>query len=468
MRRQRKRAGSDNTLNTWIEEQYRSTLIGISVLIVIFHPAFHYILEIIPGIPPDSLRVRFVSVGVAIALLALVTIYPPSRRFSPWFLIVNAGTALIVTHILVLDSGNLPIYLAASLTSVYSTQLCFIRLREWLITVAIVFGWYILASLQRGEFATPQGWVAPLFYAANYTIATALIGVRARIGYREMQGRLALQQRNEELRIATEQLQSELILARNIQQSLLPPPVLAWPRLDVVCYSQPAREVGGDFYSYYYFDDGRVGVAVGDVSGKGVSAALLMATSLSLFNSQVVRHLAPAHFVAELDRSLVPYTQPRGQNCALCYLELDDTTCTIVNAGAIPPYILHPGGEIEWPDVRGFALGHGLGAETGYRGKQVAIAPDDMIIITSDGVVEAKNGRGQMFGFDRLEQAISAGPAGDAQAMVDHLGDKLRDFVGATEAHDDLTLVVARVHDLRQRPRPAGQYADAIRYDAGL
>ena len=439
-----------DTLETWVQQQYTSMLVVMTILVMIVHPAFHFIFKLVPGLPPDSLAVRLFAAAVAATLLVTVLLYPPARRWSSWLSIINAGTALAVTHFVVLDSGNSPIYLATSLTAIYGAQLSFIRLREWLITVVFVLAYYLYASIQSNQFATTEGWVPPLYYLVNYIIASALIGVRARLHDREMRGRIALQRTNGELRQVTEQLQSELVLARNIQQSLLPPSVLTWPHLDAVCYSRPAREVGGDFYSYHQFTDGRVGLAVGDVSGTGVSAALLMATSLSLVNSYVAQHLVPAELIAELDRSLQPYTQPRGQNCALCYVELDEHSCTIVNAGGIPPYIRHPDGTVDWPDARGFALGHGLGAEIGYRAQRVDLAPNDLVIIISDGVVEAMDDQGHMFGFERMEAAIQSGPAHDAQAMVDHLLNRLGQFVGPTEAHDDLTLLVARIHEQRR------------------
>ncbi len=448
--RRQKEATTADRIETWVREQYTSMLIVMTILVIIIHPAFHFILELVPNIPPDSLGVRLFAAGVAAVCLVLVLAYPPARRWSAWLSIVNAATALSVTHLVVLDSGNSPIYLATALTAVYGAQLSYIRLREWLITVAVVWTYYIYTSVMRNQFATLEGWVPPLYFLTNYVIASALIGVRAQLQYREMQGRIALQHTNDEMTLVTEQLHSELVLARNIQQSLLPPAVRAWPRLNIVCASQPAREVGGDFYTYHRFEDGRICLAVGDVSGKGVSAALLMASSLSLVNSHLERHLAPAELVAELDRSLQPYMQPRGQNCALCYLEFDGYRCVIVNAGGIPPYIRHQNGTIDWPDVRGFALGHGLGADSGYRSMEITVEPGDMLVIISDGVVEAMDTEGHMFGFDRLERCIQAGPGDNAQAMLDHLRDELERFVGHTEAHDDLTLLVARIHELRR------------------
>jgi sigma-B regulation protein RsbU (phosphoserine phosphatase) len=257
------------------------------------------------------------------------------------------------------------------------------------------------------------------------------------------------------LRVLTARLQSDLALARDIQQSLLPPPSPAWPGLEVVCYSRSAREVGGDFYSYHVSpalspssngaQGERFGLAVGDVSGKGVSAALLMATSLSLFGSTLSENLSPDRLLLQLDRALVPYTRPRRQNCALCYVTLEADRLRAVNAACIPPYIRRAGGHLEWLDIGGFALGQGLGIQGGYQEVCLTLSPGDLVILTSDGVVEAKNIHDEMFGFERLEQAIAAGPTASAQAMLDHLLAEIETFTGDTEPHDDMTLALMRL-----------------------
>lgn len=430
---------------TWIEQQYRTSLIALSVLAIIFHPAFHFILSLLPNIPPDSLSLRLVSAFVSVVLLGVVIASPVAARYSAWLQVINAATAIIVTHLLVLNSGNHPMYLATSLTAVYGAQLSFVRVREWIITVAVVAITYVAVAMQRGMFFALHGYVPPLFYLANYIIATVLVAIRARSQFRELQARLALQQSNAELRNITDQLQNELALARDIQRSLLPPAMPAWPRFDVTCYCQPAQEVGGDFYSYYQFANGRVALAVGDVSGKGVSAALLMATSISLLNEHLTQDEEPDALLVNLDRSLLPYTQPRGQNCALCYVEIAGDTLRVVNAGGIPPYIRHTTGYVEWPEAGGFALGQGLGAQLGYRTHHVAIAPGDVIILISDGVVEAQDQHGNLFGFARVEQAFATGPTTSAQAMIDYLLTAVRAFVDTSEPHDDLTIVAVRV-----------------------
>lgn len=254
-----------------------------------------------------------------------------------------------------------------------------------------------------------------------------------------------LQEANEQLRDHTERLENELLLARNIQQGLLPPPSPTWPGLDVVCYSKPAFEVGGDFYSYHAFANGHVALAVGDVSGKGVAAALLMAAGLSLFSSNLSHDLSPGQRMAKLDNALAPYTRARSQNCALCYVELNTDTLCVVNAGCIPPFVRRTQGGVEWREVCGFALGYGLGSEYGYEEEKISLPPGDLVVLTSDGLIEARNKDGEIFGFERFEQVIANGPTESAQALLSHMLTELAGFVGEITPHDDVTVVVFRV-----------------------
>jgi PAS domain S-box-containing protein len=275
------------------------------------------------------------------------------------------------------------------------------------------------------------------------------------------------QQAEETLQALNRRMQDELALAHEIQQGLLPLPQPDWPQLDVVCYSVTARELGGDFYRYHAFpnhepheDQEKYAFAIGDVSGKGVSAALLMAASASQFDATLSQNLAPPERLAHLDIAISPYTQPRSQNCALCYIELDlaglnqtldignptkSATLHIVNAGCIPPYIRRKNGTVEWPKVGGFALGHGIGARIGYEQETLNLSPGDLVILTSDGVAEAVNVTGEMFGFDRLAQAIANGPTNSATDMLAHLKAKVVEFTGQAEPRDDMTIVVVQV-----------------------
>jgi sigma-B regulation protein RsbU (phosphoserine phosphatase) len=218
----------------------------------------------------------------------------------------------------------------------------------------------------------------------------------------------------------------------------------------------PASEVGGDFYTYHRFDNHNFALTIGDVSGKGMPAALLMAASLAHFDSALAYKLTPAHLLNHLDQALLRYTQPTRQNCALCYVELSQEAtptqgnhspwklCS-VNAGGIPPFIKRHNGSVEWPEIGGFALGQGLGSELGYKQLEMILNTGDMIILTSDGVAEATNQQAEFLGFERLETIIRQGPLTSAQAMLTHILTHINQFVGLAAPHDDLTIVVVQV-----------------------
>jgi sigma-B regulation protein RsbU (phosphoserine phosphatase) len=228
-------------------------------------------------------------------------------------------------------------------------------------------------------------------------------------------------------------------------ESLLPPPSLEG-RHKIACYSRSTIEIGGDFYSYHLFEDGRIALAMGDASGHGIPAALVMAASLSLFGATFAENLSPCDRLSQLDRELLPYTEPRHQNCAFCYVELDHRLLYIANAGGIPPFIRRANrGGVERLRVDGFPLGHGLGAELGYQGIQSQFNDGDMVILVSDGMVEAQNAQEEMYGFERLKQAIEVGPGGRAMDMLDHLVAAMESFVGQTALQDDFTIAVMQL-----------------------
>ena len=263
-------------------------------------------------------------------------------------------------------------------------------------------------------------------------------------------------------------LQRELAIAREIQKSLLPSTQPSWPGLDVACHSQPAHEVGGDFYAYHAFnleDDGepfapsRFALAVGDVSGKGIPAALLMAVSLASFQSTITRDFTPSQLLAYLDQAIRLYTRATKQNCAFVYAEISliaanisnsrsDTNQTYrlrtANAGCLSPLLRRRDGQVEWIQVFGLPLGVALDPKIGYREETVELSKGDMIILTSDGIVEAQDSSREMWGFIRLEQAVASGPTDSAEAMLNHLKAEVETFLDVAPL-DDLTIVVIRL-----------------------
>jgi PAS domain S-box-containing protein len=282
------------------------------------------------------------------------------------------------------------------------------------------------------------------------------------------------QKRIERERMRLLAIERELTLAQEIQQSLLPPAHPTWAGPDVFCYSLPAREMGGDLYAYHAFEKDESGrmrdenspssfiphpssfaIAVGDVSGKGMPAALLMAVSVASFQAIIGQGLTPKDLLSHLDQAIALYTSTTGQNCALVYLEITlypalseggkGGVMRVANAGCVMPLIRRTDGSVSWIDVFGTPLGMQLSTEFAYQEAEVPLTPGDLIILTSDGVVEANNAAGDLFGFDRLEQAVATGPTTGAEAMLEHLKAAVAAFVGNTEPHDDLTIVIVRV-----------------------
>lgn len=281
----------------------------------------------------------------------------------------------------------------------------------------------------------------------------------------------ALKQAYRDVTILNSRFQSELNLSHNIQQELLPPPCPLWEGVDVLCYNRPAREVGGDLYDYASFVTDETTtpcaahyvLAIGDVSGKGMPAALLMAVSMALFRSLMERGPGGVDTLQYLDRALGDYTRTTGQNCAFIYGELCLSSCAdhghgrgeasdapyavlrVVNAGCVYPLVRRAGGETMWIDVTGLPLGVGLDIKGPYDQVSVSLSQGDMVVFMSDGVVESRNSAGDVFGFHRLEDAVRRSQPQRSEDLLQSLLHELAVFAGDGEPHDDVTIVVMRV-----------------------
>ncbi len=255
-----------------------------------------------------------------------------------------------------------------------------------------------------------------------------------------------------------ETLQKELLIAQEIQKNLLPTDSPKWKNLEIVCFSESAKNVGGDFYTYFGMQNDRTLiskhlVAVGDVSGKGISAALLMATCISHIDNTMKVNLKLPERMAYLDKLLVPFTKPQKQNCALCMVELvgvntNHAYAKIVNAACIPPYVKRKNGSVEWVSAKGFALGQGIGAQFGYKETTVGIEKGDMLILVSDGIIEANNSNNELFGFEAFKEVLESGSASSSSSkeMLNHILKNISEFTKEYEQHDDMTIVVIRYH----------------------
>jgi sigma-B regulation protein RsbU (phosphoserine phosphatase) len=154
--------------------------------------------------------------------------------------------------------------------------------------------------------------------------------------------------------------------------------------------------------------------------------------------------LSPAETLTRTDRVLQPFLASR-QNVGLCLAYFDPGQMRVANAGAIAPVVRNKTGTRMLMDVGGLPLGTYLSSQFPYEDSTIPLAGHDMVILTTDGIIEATNNQGEMYDFERFEAAIAAGPTDSAQAMLDYLLTDWRNFVGQTEQQDDLTLVVVRV-----------------------
>ncbi len=247
-----------------------------------------------------------------------------------------------------------------------------------------------------------------------------------------------------------QQMEREIEIASQIQKSLLPIDAPKIEGLDISGFSQAASSVGGDFYNYFIFDQEHLAIVVGDVSGKGMQAALLMALSVGLLSNEVRMGIPPSTLLAKMNNLLHPHTRRSKLNSALNYLTIekwfDDGNLWKLragNAGLVAPLVWHKNEAVEWLDLGGLPLGMVSGAE--YMELEEWLDPGDVLILSSDGIVEAMNEDGQMYGFSRLADRVASLPspfAENAHSIQEWILDDLRAFVGKAEPHDDLTLIV--------------------------
>jgi serine phosphatase RsbU (regulator of sigma subunit)/predicted ester cyclase len=242
-----------------------------------------------------------------------------------------------------------------------------------------------------------------------------------------------------------ERVEQELRVARSIQQASLPEEVPTLEGWQISPFYQPAREVGGDFYDFFELKDGRLGIVVGDATGKGVPAALVMASARSMLRAvaQALGSSSPGDVLARVNEVLV--TDIPSNMFVTCFygvLDPKSGTFTYANAGHDLPYLWHSG-DAEELRARGMPLG--LMPGMSYEQKEIVLEPKDIALLYSDGLVEAHDPTtGEMFGFPRL-RALIAEHAAEERALEEALLEELHSFVGeGWEQEDDITLPTLR------------------------
>jgi serine phosphatase RsbU (regulator of sigma subunit) len=239
-----------------------------------------------------------------------------------------------------------------------------------------------------------------------------------------------------------ERIEQELRVARQIQRSLLPeatPELYGW---QLTAYYKPAWEVGGDFYDFLELEDGRLGLVVGDATGKGMPAALLMATTRGMLRAVAQSLDSPGEVLARVNDALYPDI-PSEMFVTCFYAILDPAAGRLryANAGHDLPYVHHHGEGTH--ELRATGMPLGLMPEMSYEEKEAVLREGDCVLFYSDGLVEAHNPHYEMFGFPRLGALIAK--HGKERSLVDSLLEELYSFVReGWEQEDDITLLTLK------------------------
>jgi PAS domain S-box-containing protein len=236
-----------------------------------------------------------------------------------------------------------------------------------------------------------------------------------------------------------ERIEQELRIARLIQQTLLPKALPELSGYDIAAYYKPAREVGGDFYDFLRLHDGRLGLVMGDATGKGMPAALVMATTRSILRAIGQSSDSPGEVLKRANEALVSDIPPNMfVTCFYAILDPETGRLRYANAGHDLPYLRHSG-DTEELMARGMPLGLMPGMH--YEQRELVLEAGNSVLFYSDGLVEAHDREGDMFGFPRLRRLIEASSVARGEELVDFLLQELYSFTGeGWEQEDDITL----------------------------
>jgi sigma-B regulation protein RsbU (phosphoserine phosphatase) len=247
----------------------------------------------------------------------------------------------------------------------------------------------------------------------------------------------------EEIERQERRLERDLSLARELQMQLLPQSNPKLEHLDVAAKFVPARAIGGDLYDFIPYSMRRLGIAIGDVSGKGAPAAIYAALASGILRSHAPIEPSPAEMLSAVNLSLAE-RRVEGQFVSIIYAVWDDAhrTLTVANSGLPRPLYVR-GEKIEPIDVIGLPLG--LFDEADYDEFEFKMKPGEMFVFFSDGILDARNRKGDMFGRWRVDKVIAECPSRSAADVVDALFKAVAEHAAGVETFDDQTVVAIRV-----------------------
>ncbi|HWY40623.1 MAG TPA: GAF domain-containing SpoIIE family protein phosphatase [Chthoniobacterales bacterium] len=316
-----------------------------------------------------------------------------------------------------------------------------------------------LVKLRDSSFGASSVMVAPLLYAKQNMGVLALANSRMGAPFSQndfvvfksiseqsafaLYNAIIYSEANEKKR-----LDHDLEIARDIQRILLPAESPNVSGFEINGMNIPARQVSGDYFDYIKVDEERLGVAIADVSGKGVPASLIMAICRSVLRSQAIGNPSPADVLQKVNRQLYPDIK-EDMFISMAYLVLDHarSAVTLARAGHDAPMLYTQKTQTVTPlKTPGMVVGIDSGDVFDRLTKDVAVPIEagDCILLYTDGITEALDNEGNEFGLERMMEAFRTSAQKGSQAIVSRLIDDLRNFVGSTPQNDDITLIAIR------------------------
>jgi CRP-like cAMP-binding protein/predicted membrane protein len=249
---------------------------------------------------------------------------------------------------------------------------------------------------------------------------------------------------------ANEKIESELKIARAIQTSMLPRKLPVNEYIDIHATMEPAREVGGDFYDYFFVGDDQLCIIIGDVTDKGIPASLFMVISKTLLKRETCNGVLPHEVLNRVN----DYIAPDNSECMfvtvfIALFDLREGVCRYANAGHNPPLSYKKGGNFDFMEPhKGFVLGGMPGIE--YKTEQIPIDQDDIFLLYTDGVNEALNASQEQYGNDRFRNTLNAIPWKEPLPLIEGVKSSLELFVKNAEQSDDITMLCLKINALKR------------------
>ena len=247
--------------------------------------------------------------------------------------------------------------------------------------------------------------------------------------------------------IVKKKLEEELLIARNIQQSFLPAEDPDLAGFDISGINIPSEQVGGDYYDFIPIVENQIGIAIGDVSGKGIPAALIMASFRASLKAEIRNNYAIRTICFKVNNLLYESLERENYVTAVYgVLDIKNRIFTFSNAGHNPPILRRKEGKIRHLTEGGLALGVIQNSE--YKERVLNLKPGDVILFYTDGVTEAKNESGEEFGTKRLEQILLENSDLKARGLQNKIYQEVRSFTGSESREDDLTMIIIKVLEM--------------------